>query len=186
MSFIITPARLSDAPEMARVNVQARFEAYQGVLSPASLEFVSVEKKTHMFEKNIGAADPSCTYLVARDEVGAIVGLATGGPWEEVTTPEGVVQPFGEIFAIYILDKVKGQGLGARLLRQTAQALAEKGMVSAGLSVLENNAPARRFYERMGGVIAGSHLITFGDESYPALFYVWPDIRALFSQAPSL
>lgn len=57
-----------------------------------------------------------------------------------------------EIYAIYLLDAVKRQGIGRRLLRGVFDHLAAQGFASACLWVLTENTAARRFYEALGGV----------------------------------
>ena len=45
-----------------------------------------------------------------------------------------------------------GQGLGLDMMRQAAELAREKGWRALRLDVLEDNAPAQRFYERAGFV----------------------------------
>ncbi|MFL5026921.1 MAG: GNAT family N-acetyltransferase, partial [Microvirga sp.] len=52
---------------------------------------------------------------------------------------------------IYLLDKIKRQGVGRRLMRGVLDHLSGHGFRSAGLWVLKENLPARRFYEALGG-----------------------------------
>lgn len=56
-----------------------------------------------------------------------------------------------EIFAIYLLDKIKRRGVGRKLMRGVLDHLTAHGFRSAGLWVLKDNLPARRFYEGLGG-----------------------------------
>ena len=58
--------------------------------------------------------------------------------------------------------------------------LASEGCESLMLWVLEGNS-ARQFYERLGGIPAGTQSIELGDDiNTTEVGYGWPDITALF------
>jgi ribosomal protein S18 acetylase RimI-like enzyme len=47
------------------------------------------------------------------------------------------------------------------------------------LGVLEENHPARKFYERLGGELAGKQPIELGDSRLTEVAYSWKDISQL-------
>ena len=51
------------------------------------------------------------------------------------------------------------------------------------ISVLAANAPARCFYEALGGVLVGQRSIEEYGEMLPGVVYGWSDIRALTTGA---
>ncbi|OKL45414.1 GNAT family N-acetyltransferase [Pseudovibrio exalbescens] len=57
----------------------------------------------------------------------------------------------GEISALYLLQEVHGQGLGAALFRKALCHLQHLGHSAFSLWVLEGNVSALKFYERFGG-----------------------------------
>lgn len=57
---------------------------------------------------------------------------------------------WGEIASIYLLPEYMCKGYGGALLRAALDGLAAMGLGRVFLRVLEENARARRFYERMG------------------------------------
>ena len=61
----------------------------------------------------------------------------------------------GEVSELYVLRKAQRQGAGSLLMAAMARALLERGHRGFALWVLEQNAPARRFYERLGGTLIG-------------------------------
>lgn len=57
---------------------------------------------------------------------------------------------WGEIISIYLLPRCCRQGIGSRLLRASMEELFAMGFRDLYLWVLEDNLPARRFYEKNG------------------------------------
>ena len=93
---------------------------------------------------------PQAKFLVGETDDGEIVGFVRAAP-VKAKEPD----PLGteaEIFAIYLLAKVKRQGIGRRLMSGVFDHLRSQGFRSVGLWVLKENQPARRFYEALGGV----------------------------------
>nr|WP_246728406.1 GNAT family N-acetyltransferase [Microvirga terricola] len=101
-----------------------------------------------MWSDILSRPDPTAKFLVAEDVDGTIVGFARGGAVREKgTTP---LDTESELYAIYLIDRVKRQGIGRRLAIGVFDHLAQN-FASAGLWVLEQNFSARSFYEILGG-----------------------------------
>jgi GNAT superfamily N-acetyltransferase len=81
----------------------------------------------------------------------------------------------GEVAAIYVLREAQGQGAGRRLMAAMARRLIAEGERSMALWVLEANAPARRFYERLDGRLIAER--TDGTDREVA--YGWRDLGLL-------
>jgi len=146
VTLVIRDAVADDVEGIARVHVQAWRETYRDILSPEALAALSVAERAQMWQGAFRHPDPRAKLLVAEED-GAIVGFACGGPIHE----SGLLGTQAEVFAIYLLDGVKGRGLGRRLMAGVFDHLANHGIGSVGLWVLKENEPARRFYERQGG-----------------------------------
>jgi GNAT superfamily N-acetyltransferase len=52
---------------------------------------------------------------------------------------------------LYVLPQHHGRGLGRAMLHAAAKELVDRGLSSMIIWALRENAPSRRFYERMGG-----------------------------------
>ncbi len=139
----------SDAEGIARVHVQGWRESYKDFMSPDALAGLSVEERLSMWRSTLAKPDPRSKLLVAEMDCREIVGFVCAGP----ARAEGaeLLATEAEFFAIYLLDRVKRQGLGRRLMAGVFSHLAGQGFRSAGLWVLKDNLPARRFYEALGG-----------------------------------
>ena len=177
MSFVVFPAGPSDAEELARVHVTSWRETYRGLLPDAFLARMSEPGFSRRFRRALSAPDAGIT-LAAADRQG-LVGYAHGG----LSRRGGV--PFdkggeAEIATLYLLRQAQGQGLGQRLMSQTARALAAGGARSLIISVLRDNIRARGFYEHLGGEPEAAR-----QEPGPGggllyeVAYRWRDIRSL-------
>lgn len=149
MTILVREAVEADVEAIARVHVQGWRESYKDFLSPEALAGLSVEERVRMWQDAFARPNPRARLLVAETGDGEMVGFACGGPIRR----EGAetLGTEAEIFAIYLLDKVKRQGVGRGLMRGVLDHLAAQGFRSAGLWVLKENIPARRFYEALGG-----------------------------------
>ena len=149
MTIRIRDAVEADVEGIAKAHVQGWRESYKSFLSPGALEGLSVEERVQMWQWALAEPEPRARLLVAEADDGEIVGFIRGGPIRgkgaELLATEA------EIFAIYLLDKVKRQGIGRRLMAGVFDHLAAYGLCSVGLWVLKDNLPARRFYETLGG-----------------------------------
>ncbi|EIM25825.1 GNAT family N-acetyltransferase [Microvirga lotononidis] len=148
MSILIRDAVEGDVEGIARVHVQGWRESYRDFLRPEALAGLSVEERMQMWQGAFAQPDPRAKLLVAQTDDGGIVGFVRGGPIREGAEQLGTE---AEIFAIYLLDKVKRRGIGLRLMRGVLDHLGRHGFRSVGLWVLKDNLSARRFYEALGG-----------------------------------
>ena len=57
----------------------------------------------------------------------------------------------GEIYFLYLLPAYQRRGIGRLLTVRVVERLVEQGMDSLLIRVLKASAPARRFYEALGG-----------------------------------
>lgn len=144
-SFVVFPAGPADAEALARVHVAAWRETYRGLLPDAYLARMSEAQHARRFAHVLLQPGPDDVTLAAADRWG-LVGYAQGGPSRRRVADEA------EVATLYLLRTAQGRGLGARLLTETARALAAHGATSLAISVLRENFGARGFYEHLGGV----------------------------------
>lgn len=87
-------------------------------------------------------ASENCLVAV---EDGRIVGTSSicSSRWEKYGD-------YGEIISIYFLPEYMGKGYGKFLLERAVEELSKRSFQKALLWVLEENARARRFYEKCG------------------------------------
>ena len=160
-----------DAREIAKVHVDAWRETYNEILPREVLEGLSYERREQHWHQVL--SDPlSDSILCVLDRLGeGIKGFVAVGPEREQ------IQWYdGEVYAIYLLKEVQGQGYGRRLFERGAEALRQKGLQSMALWVLKDN-PSRGFYEHLGGAVVGEQLIEIGERGYIELAYGWPNLE---------
>jgi GNAT superfamily N-acetyltransferase len=173
---IIRPARVEDAPGIARVHIDSWRTTYKSIVPDEVLENLSYEKREQGWRKWLNDPGGKNLYLVAEDEQGRIVGFVTGGP---LRSDDSTYR--SELYAIYLLKAFQGQGLGRRLMLALVERLVQAGMVSMLLWVLAEN-PSRGFYEAMGGQAVTTQPIEIGEVMLDEVAYGWPDIRPLLEK----
>ena len=165
----IREAVLEDAEGIARVHVDSWRTTYKGIVSESVLQQLSYEQRAENWRRGIGRN----ALYVAEDESGKIVGFATGG--KERT---GNYDADGELYAIYLLNEVQGQGIGRKLTRIIARSLQEQGFASMLVWVLDRN-PSKQFYESLGGQPIDEAMIDIGGEEFKEIAYYWDNIDSI-------
>jgi ribosomal protein S18 acetylase RimI-like enzyme len=137
-------ALVDDADAIERVRTDTWRDAYRGLMPDGLLDGLGYDATRR--RALMAAMRPEQFVLVAEED-GAVAGFCIGGPSR---TPD---DPFsGEVYAIYVLPEHQGRGAGRALLEAATKELQGRGHRSMIIWVLRENAPSRRFYERMGGV----------------------------------
>ena len=111
---------------------------------------------------------------VAENDAGDIIGVAMGGP-ERSNHPLYT----GEIYFLYLLPAYHRQGIGRQLTISVVERLVEHGMDSLLIRVLKANAPARRFYEALGGQLVLEEQIEDQGAVLDQVAYGWRDVSVL-------
>ncbi|MFH1468426.1 MAG: GNAT family N-acetyltransferase [Pseudomonadota bacterium] len=141
------PATVHDAPAIAALLVRAWREAYAAILPAEVLAAQRVDAREPRIRALLEGSEPDHTMHVAERD-GRIVGFVGFGAARENPirpAPAGV----GEVFGIYLDPDAFGSGAGATLLALAEGQLAAR-FQRAVLWTFEDNARARRFYERQG------------------------------------
>jgi ribosomal protein S18 acetylase RimI-like enzyme len=168
---MVRPATLDDAAQIARVHVDSWRTTYRGMLPDDFLASLSEEHYTDRWKRVI-AEGSSRVHVVEEPE--GIVGFASGG---RERAGDGAYA--GELYAIYVLDRAQRRGHGRELVRAVAGALREMRLHDMIVWVLRDNAAARRFYERLGGVYVRSQPSTIGTATLEEVSYGWRTLDAI-------
>jgi GNAT superfamily N-acetyltransferase len=170
--YIVRPASLADAGDIARVHVASWRETYRGMLPDALLDGLNESSRAAYWLRTLGASDPQPVY-VAASATGEIVGFASAGPERE-----GDERYTAELYTLYALRAAHGHGLGRALMAACAGALLNDGHKAMLLWVLAEN-PTRGFYEKLGGQVIDTKIETIGGASVTEVAYAWDDLTLL-------
>lgn len=169
----IRPATLADAPAIASVHVESSRSTYRGILPDAVLKEFSHERRREQWTKILNDSMSREFVTVAEDDLGYVVGFASGGPERDAD-----IFYQGELYAIYLLSSAQRHGIGRHLVTAVAQYLIQHEMQSMLIWVLAEN-PSRRFYEALGGKQVREKTLIRGDKSLQEIAYGWENIQPL-------
>jgi GNAT superfamily N-acetyltransferase len=162
---MIRRAILADAPAIARIHVQSWQETYRGLVPDDYLNRLTVTDRERGHERQLAYEDGTATFL-ALDPTpsgGAIpVGFAYCGRARGAPGPG-----WGEIFALYLLDRAKGRGHGRDLMAASSDWFAERGGLPFMLWALTANFRATGFYRHLGGEPYADRLERFSGAVLP-------------------
>jgi len=172
--MIVRRAELKDAEAIGRVQVKSWRTTYRGIVPDAFLNDMTHAVYASRWYGRLSDPESKLITYVATEEDGTLFGFASGGAQriEELDFD-------GELYAIYLLKAFQRRGDGRLLMQAVANELLAFGFQTMLVWVLEANQPARRFYERLGGVYAGTQSITIGGEELTEVAYGWRDLKKL-------
>ena len=139
---------LGDCDRVAEIRVRGWQRAYRGIVPQSYLDAMSVtqdaERRRLRFEESL-RGDGKLVNLVAVTD-GEVIGWLCHGPYREGEVPA----EDAELYAIYVHPDRLGAGVGRALIQESIRRCRAAGHPRMYLWVLEENARARRFYERSG------------------------------------
>jgi L-amino acid N-acyltransferase YncA len=161
-------ATSADANGIAEVNARGWLESYDGLV-PASL-LSTVRPRPDRWAAQLAAPEGWLRAFVAEED-GVVVGFSACCPQRTVQLAD---QGYGgEVAAIYLLCSVQRRGLGRSLFLSAAAELEGSGLRGLAVWTLRTNLGARRFYESLGGVLAGERQDVRGDVVLDEVAYGW-------------
>jgi ribosomal protein S18 acetylase RimI-like enzyme len=140
----IRVATVPDAGSVARVHVESWNVAYRGIMPDEKIAKMDLATRTQFWAERL-AVRGWPVFVV--EEGGAIVAFC-----HMIPSPDSGedAQKTGHITSIHVLPHLRSRGHGRALLDQAFAEFRRRGYTDVTLWVLERNASARRFYERVG------------------------------------
>jgi ribosomal protein S18 acetylase RimI-like enzyme len=172
----IRKATLADAPAIAGIHMESWRSTYRGLVSDSFLDNLRFEERLSRWERRLADLENGSFAYVAEAAEGHVVGFALGGP--ERT---GHHDYKGELWSLHVAASYQKTGLGRRFTSEVAKRLRSIGINSMLVWVLTGN-PARRFYEKLGGVYLTERLEEFAGGSIDEVAYGWTDIGPLIQE----
>jgi L-amino acid N-acyltransferase YncA len=169
----IRPATIDDAAALAEVHVAAWRESYGALLPKAVLDRLSSPIRAERWRRML--SDPAHLRVYLAEQEGWTVGYVDGGHCRDRALAQQM-----EVYELYLLDAVKRQGIGGRLLKAMARDFVTQGAASAGVWVLRDNESARRFYESFGAELVAEKAERLADCEVAEVGYAWSNLRRAF------
>jgi ribosomal protein S18 acetylase RimI-like enzyme len=172
--MVIRGATKSDVTAIAHLHAESWRSAYRGILSDDYLENHAHRDRLAIWQERFSAADPNPMFVMVADAGTQLAGFVCVFPEEDVV--------FGSFLDnLHVAPQLTGRGIGRQLLSEAAARLVTSASrTGVYLWVLEQNYGARRFYEKAGGVFAGSVVNSMPDgQRVVAMRCHWPDPSVL-------
>jgi ribosomal protein S18 acetylase RimI-like enzyme len=174
----IRAATPPDLPALAATNIACWRETYDALLPAAFLQDLE--------------ADSHCSLdhwreLVTRWRILLVERDVEPDPAREIAgfvlfaDSSGTLPGFdAQIEKLHLRRSAQGLGLGRRLMQAAAGDLPAMGRHALVIWVIDRNEPAKRFYERLGGVRVGEPLsFTVGPLERHEIAFAWPRLDRL-------
>ncbi len=156
----IRAASPHEAAQYATVAAETFVEAYARTAVPSNLaahvarEFGEVQQRREL-------EDPAITVLAAREPAGDWAGFVRLHA-ERLVDCVVAARPI-EIVRFYVRGRWHGRGVAQQLMGAALDLATVRGHDAVWLNVWEENARARRFYEKSGFRVAGTKPFLFGE-----------------------
>jgi ribosomal protein S18 acetylase RimI-like enzyme len=174
--MIVREATVEDSAAIGRVQLASWRTMFKdtGIDADAYLAGFSPDEQTQDWQDLLSTLVDRVVYIAVND-AGEVVGFAYS-VWERGSDT-------GELSAVHILPAYRNQGIGRQLIRASARRLQQKACTSLWLRTLTGN-PARRLYERLGGMLIGEGQPESIDKDGAVIevgevTYRWADIQKL-------
>jgi GNAT superfamily N-acetyltransferase len=168
-------AGLADAVAIAQLHTHSWQTAYRGILREDFLQGPLADNRRLLWHTRLSDSTRADRFvLVDDDQGGAIRGFACA--FLDADPEWGCL-----VDNLHVVPDLKGQGLGRQLMAAVAERV-RLSNPSSGLHLwaYEQNLGARRFYERLGGVINERHAEPALDGTrVNAVRYCWSDLSGL-------
>jgi ribosomal protein S18 acetylase RimI-like enzyme len=173
---LIRKALPSDAEAISYVHIRTWQNAYASIFPKKHLDELTdtFDARAYHWRENIAAPEAIPVLVVAETPDGQVIGFAGAG---KQTDPEHIFE--SELFVLYVLPEFQHRGVGRALFHAVVKELRHLGFSSMLLWTLANNQSARRFYEKLGGILIGEKEFVRWEAQYPLVGYGWPDIAHL-------
>ena len=140
----IRRAQSTDAEAVGRIHVESWNVAYRGIMPDDVIARTDLAYRTRFWSERI--ADPEWPVFVI-EENGQRVAFCQMVPSRD---PDDDSTRVGHITSIHVLPHLRGRGHGRALVDHVLAEFQHRGFSEVTLWVLEQNSPARKFYERYG------------------------------------
>jgi GNAT superfamily N-acetyltransferase len=168
-------AILQDAEAIAALHARVWHATYHALAPAAAIATLTAQARRVRWREMLRAPAAGQVTLVA-EQGGALTGFG-----QLVPTAHPAFGGRREVRSLYVDAPHQGRGIGRRLLIALAQAAIAQGAAGIALGVVDSNAPAIAFYQRLGGSCVGRYVDAGPIWRSDNLVYAWDDLAALIT-----
>jgi GNAT superfamily N-acetyltransferase len=166
----IRMAEAADADLIAQLHARSWHTAYRGILSDEFLDGPLLADRRGLWRARFAEFDRTDQMILVDAEAGKIQGFAC--VFLDADPAWGSL-----LDNLHVVPESKGRGLGRQLMAEVANRLLRLDRTRLHLWAFEQNHAARRFYERLGGVVTTSQAESAPDgREVNAVRYCWSDL----------
>ena len=134
----------ADAAAVGRIHVESWNVAYRGIMPDDVIAKTDLVYRTLFWAERIADRDWPVFVIEEQDECVAFCHMIAS------RDPDDDPKEIGQITSLHVLPWVRGHGHGRLLMNHVLGEFRNRGYTAVTLWVLEQNLPARRFYEQYG------------------------------------
>jgi GNAT superfamily N-acetyltransferase len=170
----IRAAGLADAVAIAQLHTHSWQSAYRGILRDDFLEGSLAENRRMLWHTRLSDCKRADQFVLVDDQGGAIRGFACA--FLDADPQWGCL-----LDNLHVVPALKGQGLGRQLMAAVAERVQRSDLCGRlHLWAYEQNLHARRFYERLGGIINERQAeLALDGTPVNAVRYCWSELSGL-------
>jgi len=168
MQVSIRPARVEDAPALARIHVASWRSAYTDVVPKSYLDQLDVPQRQARWSRILRERE-SKTFVA--ETMAGVVGFVSVGKAREWAGPGT-----GELYALYVAEEHKRRGVGTRLFHAGVESLDADDHHGMMLWVFAKDPSGRAFYEKLGGVAGPTKVEELSGVAVEEVSYVWAQL----------
>ena len=144
MKYLIRTKQKKDCKDIAHVVTIAWNETYKGIVPDWFLENLK-NNENERAQMSLEKFDTNKKKQLVLEIDNEVVGFVNFGISEDEQ-----FENCGEIFALYIIEKYKGNGYGRKLVEEAIRELKQLGCNKMIIACLKEN-PSNEFYKHIGG-----------------------------------
>ena len=172
MDINIREAKVGDASEIAKVNIDSWRSTYLGLIANAILDEMNLDNYVSKWNNILTTLEANENFcFVAENELKEVVGYSLCGKNSHTK-----FYFEAELYAIYLLKKYQGRGIGKKLFMKSIKEFKNQNINSFLLFVLSSNLGARNFYESFKPDFTVNETITIDNGQYCDICYGWSNI----------
>ncbi len=135
-------ATVDDAQAIAQIHLNGWRTTYRGLVPDAYIESLDQNRRTARWKDMLTNGDEK---VIVATKGETVIGFVSGGETRNTLTDNP-----GEIYAVYVDETYRGQGVGKQLCDKMMRWLEKSKLSPVVVWVAEGN-PHRHFYEALGG-----------------------------------